>query len=223
MRRTNVAAIALALTCGCVPAVTHAPRVEPGPSMELSAGVAGIPATRGTPGYSGFVPSPATIGGAYGWRNDSLDVGLRVGGGVNFIFALDLDAYLQLPRRALLGLDGGIGVGAVIPSIASTAPMPYLELGLVRSGRGPFAVVGYVHQSIDTSKVEGPEIRHDDGLSATVACQFSDGRTRVRPYASALVGHRYPMQCMGKFSDCSAYARPFTMFIGLSLERVLRR
>jgi len=176
------------------------------------------------PGWPPFVFPPSSDGLAYGWRDTSLDMGLRIGAGVSVFIAVEADVYLQLPRRLLLGLDGGVGVSALWPSPAGTVPMPYAELGRIRSERGPYAIIAYIHQRVDTNRVFGVgAIRRDDGLATTFAYQFSDGVMRARPFATAVFGHRYIKQCMGRFSDCSSLARPRALFVGLSLERPLRR
>jgi hypothetical protein len=224
MRRTNVAALAVALTgaVGCVPTVTHSPRIEPGPSAEMSIGFGGIGDTM--PGWPPFGFPPASAGLAFGWRDTSLDAGLRFGAGLDIPFEFDLDAYAQIPSRLLLGFDGGVGVGALVPSPAATVPMPYAELGRIRGDRGPYAIVAYIHQRVDANRVFGPgAIRRDDGLSTTLAYQFSDGVVRARPFATLVFGHRYIKECMGKFSDCSSLATPHALFVGLSVERAFRR
>ena len=131
---------------------------------------------------------------------------------------LQADIYAQLPRRALLGLDGGVGVAAITPSPARTLPMPYAELGWIRSGSGPYVAAGYVHELVDTSKVEGPEVRHADGWVATLAYQFSHREGRIRPFATAVIGRKYELHCFGAGSDCSGFAPPRAFFAGLSIE-----
>jgi hypothetical protein len=187
----------------------------------MSMGLGGtVDTTRGWPPFA--IP-PVTLGGAFGWRDTSLDAGVRFGAETS-LFEFEFDAYVQLPRRLLLGLDGGVGVEALVPAIAATVPMPYAELGRIRGDRGPYAIVGYVHQRADTNRIFGPgAIRRDDGLATTLAYQLSDGRVRARPFATLMLGHRYIKQCMGKFSDCSTLAAPRALFVGLSVERSLRR
>jgi hypothetical protein len=101
--------------------------------------------------------------------------------------------------------------------------MPYAELGWFRSGRGPYVVAGYVHESIDTTRVEGPQIKHTDGWEATIAYQATQDRHRAHPFVSTVIGHRYPRQCEGKGSDCSSFPRPIVYFFGLSFEVGIRR
>ena len=222
MGRTNVAvlgaALALMSSAGCVPAVTHSPRVDAGAAMEFAAALPAS-ARQNTPGFPSLVLPPSSIMVAGGWRSDATDFAARFAAGVSSPFELDLDAYVQLPRHALLGLDGGVGIVALAPSFASTAPMPYAELGFIRSGSGPYLVAGYFHQPIDTNAVEGPEVLHADGWEATLAYQFTSGNHSMRPFATALIGRRYALHCFGKASDCSTYAPPRALFIGMSLER----
>lgn len=189
----------------------------------MSVGFGGIGDTM--PGWPPFALPPLSAGLAFGLRDTSLDAGLRFGAGLDSPFELELDAYVQLPSRLLLGLDGGVGVGALIPSLAATLPMPYAELGRIRGDRGPYAIVGYIHQRADTNRVFGPgAIRRDDGFATTLAYQLSDGGViRARPFATLVFGHRYIKECMGRFSDCSSLAAPRALFVGLSVERLLRR
>jgi hypothetical protein len=137
---------------------------------------------------------------------------------------VDRDAYVQIPRLLLLGLDGGVGVSALVPSPAATTPMPYADLGRIRNDRGPYAIVAYIHQRTDTNRVFGPGvIRRDDGLATTLAYQLSDGTRRARPFATLVLGRRFIKECMGRFSDCSALPPPRTLILGLSIERSIRR
>ena len=188
----------------------------------MSVGFGGIGDTaRGWPPF-GF--PPASAGGAFGWRDTSLNAGVRFGAGLSLPGEFDIDAYAQIPSRLLFGLDGGVGVSALVPSIAATAPTPYAELGRIRDDRGPYAIVAYIHQPADTNRVFGAgAIRRDDGVAATLAYQFSDGRLRGRPFATFVFGHRFIKECMGKFSDCSSLATPRALFVGLSVERSIRR
>ena len=188
--------------------------------MDMSIGLGGTGDTM--PGWPPFAIPPATLGGAFGWRDSSLDSGLRFGAALAYP-GFDLDAYLQFPRRLLLGLDGAVGVSALVPSPAATAPMPYAELGRIRGDRGPYAIVAYIHQPLDTNRIFGPgAIRRDDGLATTLAYQWSDSVGRVRPFATLVFGHRFIKECMGKFSDCSSLAAPHALFVGLSVERPIR-
>jgi hypothetical protein len=191
--------------------------VDPGASLEFSVAYPGhIRDT--TTGFPPFVLPAGSVLLAYGWRDSSTDAALRVSGGLSSVFQLTLDAYAQLPRWALLGLDAGVGVTSLMPSLAASTPMPYAELGWVRSGSGPYVIAGYVHESIDTLKVEGPEVLHADGWEATAAYQVGVRGGYWRPFATAIIGHRYTLHCAGKFSDCSGYPRPMAFFVGIELE-----
>jgi hypothetical protein len=165
-----------------------------------------------------------SAGAAFGWRDSSFDAGLRLGAGFNLPGEFDFDAYVQFPRRLLLGLDGGVGVSALVPSPAATSPMPYVDLGRIRDDRGPYVIVAYVHEPVDTNRIVGAgAIRRDDGLATTLAYQLSDGRVRARPFATLVFGHRFIKECMGRFSDCSSLAAPRALFVGLSVERSIHR
>jgi len=207
---------------GCVPLVTHAPNIDPGPAFEVSAWLPASVRDTG-PGYKPFLAPPVSMLLAYGWRDSLSDAALRVAAGVTSIFEFDLDAYAQLPHRALLGLDGGIGVSALVPSLASTFPMPYAELGFIRSRSGPYFVAGYIHQSNDTLAVEGPFTLHADGWQATIAYEIAGIGGSVRPFVTTMIGHRYSLHCAGKFSDCSGYPRARTLILGVDLEAFPRR
>jgi hypothetical protein len=210
--------VALTFAVGCVPSVTHGPRVEPGPSAEFSVGLQAPRNRANEGGWPPFVFPPASGNIAYGLRDNSLDFGLRVAGGISAMLQFQADVYAQLPRRALLGLDGGVGVAAIAPSPANTAPMPYAEVGWIRAGNGPYAVAGYVHEIVDTNKAGAPEVLHADGWVGTLAYQFSHQQGRVRPFATAVIGRKYPMHCYGAGSDCSAFRPPRALFAGLSIE-----
>src|SRR5215470_7135918 len=201
-RRSNVAVLGVALTCaaGCVPSVTHAPQVEPGPALEYAGGFE-TPKQAAIPIYPPFVLSPANFAIAYGWRADSSDFAARFGGGLSMLLQLEADAYVQLPRRRLFGLDGGFGVSAQLPSLASTSPMPYVELGAIRSGSGPYVIAGYVHQPSGTS-INGPEVLHSDGWETTLAYQLVEDRNRWRPFATAVIGRRVATSCVGPLGSC---------------------
>ena len=201
---------------------THAPRVEPGIALEatyvLPAGRSRQPPT----GLSPFALPPEAFQLTGGWRDSTTDFGFRFASGLS-IFAFDVDAYVQLPRWALLGLDGGIGATALAPSFGSDTPMPYAELGFVRSHRGPYVVLGYIHQSLDTlasrTSWEPPRV---DAWEGTLAYQFRRAHGGVRPFVTALIGHKYALHCAGRGSDCSGYPRTRAFFLGIDVESLRR-
>lgn len=221
-RATNVARADLAalvlvplLTAGCVPSVTHSPRVDPGLSGSIDIGLPELGRQSNVP----FVFSPANAQLAYGWRDDSTGAGLRVAAGVGSILQLDGDAYVELPRRALGGLDGGIGVAGLWPSLRGATPMPYVDVGVLRSGSGPYLTLGYVHETVDTTRVEDPLVLHADGWQTTVAYQVRSGSLALRPFVASVIGKHFSESCAGKSFSCAGRPRPWAVLIGLSVEQ----
>lgn len=157
---------------GCMPAVMHSPRIDPG----LTTGLVG-PYTAG----------PRTTRGDMGGA-----------------------AYAQLPRRALLGLDGGVGV-ALIPVAEIT--MPYGQLGVLRAdGSGLFATYGFLIGP-DPSNVN-PAGRDAGADVPGIAFQSVNGRTTTRFFVTAAIARE--RECP-EGTDCS---RPddWSVATGVALE-----
>lgn len=206
----------------CFPIATHSPRVEPGLSLEATYILPASRSRRPPIGLSPFAVPPEAIQLVGSLRDSATDFGFRFATGLS-IFQLDVDAYVQLPRWALLGLDGGVGATALAPSFGSDAPMPYAELGFVRSHRGPYVVAGYIHQSIDTLTAPMSwQLPRVDAWEATFAYQFGSDKGGFRPFVTTVIGHKYALRCEGKGSDCSTYPRARALFVGVDVESLRR-
>jgi hypothetical protein len=102
---------------------------------------------------------------------------------VPFVVAAQTDLYAQLPRRALLGLDAGVGL-TLIP-IAEIA-MPYAQLGVLRAdGSGFYGTYGFLIGP-DPSDVNpsGPGAGAD---VPGIAYQAVNGRTTTRFFITAAI------------------------------------
>jgi hypothetical protein len=135
----------------------------------------------------------------YGWTSDDGEgLGARLGlhVPVPLVVAAQPDFYVQLPRRALLGLDGGVGIAGVP---AMTIVMPYAQLGaLDAGGSGFYATYGFM-TGPDPSNLnyDGP------GRGADVpgiAFQTVNGRTTTSAFVMAIIAR--DRRCPEGFSDC---------------------
>ncbi|HMI54670.1 MAG TPA: hypothetical protein VK494_00640, partial [Gemmatimonadaceae bacterium] len=101
----------------------HAPNVERGFTGGLTASyTAGPEYENGDAGRTKFAYGPLGFNVGYGWSSDHVQgLGFRVGAymPVPLVVAIQPDAYFQFPKRALLGLDGGVGVVIIDPTRAA--------------------------------------------------------------------------------------------------------
>ena len=209
----------LQVVTACVPTVAHGPRVEPG----FSAGGSGALPLYG-PRY-GDALSPYAIGplGAdfgYGWRGDDDSPALRVG--TEFMIArLDPDVYVQLPRSALLGMDGGLGVAATV-ALPPKSWMPYAQLGVTEAdGSGFYTTQGLLRQG--STSGTGRTVLHDDGCVSTLGYQAARDGPIVRLFVTGVFGRRFGAECGNGGIDCRGLTRPWTVFVGASYELVAKR
>jgi hypothetical protein len=193
MRVSRLSSIVLALLAGqaCMPAVMHGPRIDRGLTTGVAASyTAGPRRTRFDAGGAPYAYGPVGVDVGYGWVSDRTDgLGVRLGLHVPVpaAMAAQPDLYLQLPRRAVLGLDLGIGVAA-IPINESI--MPYAQLGVLRaSGSGLYATYG---------RLMGPDpfnVNYSGrGPGADVpgiAFQNVNGRTTTRIFVTAIIAREY--------------------------------
>lgn len=138
-------ALALLFGQACIPAVMHGPRIDRGFTTGLAASyTAGPRKTRYDNGGMAYAYGPVGVNAGYGWTSESTDglgvlLGLHVP--VPLVVAAQPDVYVQLPKRAVLGLDAGVGV--ILVPINETM-MPYAQLGALRAnGSGVYATYGF--------------------------------------------------------------------------------
>jgi hypothetical protein len=199
-RRSSLGALAAIAAQACIPAVMHSPRIDGGLTTGVAASLtAGPRRTRGDMGGIAYAYGPVGVNLGYGWTSDeSGGFGSRLGihVPVPFVVAAQTDFYVQLPRRAVLGLDAGVGM-AWVPVM--TTVMPYAQLGaLDASGSGFYATYGFMIGP-DPSNVnyDGPGGGAD---VPGIAFQRVNGRTTTSAFVVAIIAR--DRQCPDGFSDC---------------------
>jgi hypothetical protein len=129
---------------------------------------------------------------------------------VPLVVGAQTDLYAQLPKRALLGLDGGVGL-TLIPIAEIT--MPYAQLGVLRAdGSGFHATYGFLIGP-DPSNVNPS----GNGAGADVpgiTYQVVNGRTTTRFFVTAAIARE---RVCPEGIDCS---RPddWSVATGVALE-----
>ena len=131
-----------------------------------------------------YAYGPVGVNFGYGWTSEKTrGLGVRLGlhVPVPFVVAAQTDLYAQLPRRALLGLDGGVGL-TLIP-IAEIV-MPYAQLGVLRAdGSGFYTTYGFLIGP-DPSTMN-PSGRGAGADVPGIAFQTVNGRTTTRFFVIA--------------------------------------
>ena len=146
-----------------------------------------------------YAYGPVGVNLGYGWTSDDGEgPGARLGihVPVPFVVAAQADFYVQLPRRAVLGLDGGVGVTGVP---VMTTVMPYAQLGaLDATGSGFYATYGFMFGP-DPSDVnyDGPGGGAD---VPGIAFQRVNGRTTTSAFVMAIIAR--DRRCPDEFSGC---------------------
>ena len=177
----------------------HSPRIDGGLSAGLAASfTAGPRRTRGDWGGMAYAYGPVGMNVGYGWTSDDGEgLGARLGLHVPVpaVVAAQPDFYVQLPRRAVLGLDAGVGM-AWVP--AMTIVMPYAQLGaLDASGSGFYATYGFM-VAPDRSTSDS---NYGGGVDVPgIAFQKVNGRTTTSAFVMAIIAR--DRQCPEGFSDC---------------------
>jgi hypothetical protein len=149
-------------------------------------------------GGAAYAYGPVGVNLGYGWTSeDSGGFGSRIGihVPVPLVVAAQTDFYVQLPRRAVLGLDGGVGM-AWIPAL--TAVTPYAQLGaLDASGSGFYATYGFM-VAPDRSNSDS---NYGGGVDVPgIAFQRVSGRTTTRAFVMAMIARN--RQCPDGVGDC---------------------
>jgi hypothetical protein len=183
-----------------MPAVMHSPRIDGGLTTGVAASLtAGPRRTRGDMGGAPYAYGPVGLNLGYGWTSDrSEGFGARLGihVPVPLVVAAQPDFYVQLPRRAVLGLDAGVGMTG-IP--ANTTAMPYAQLGaLDAGGSGFYATYGFIFGP-DPSDVNYSG--HGKGADVPgIAFQRVNGRTTTSAFVMAIIAR--DRRCPDGFSGC---------------------
>lgn len=180
-------ALALLFGQACIPAVMHGPRIDRGFTTGLAASyTAGPRKTRYDNGGMAYAYGPVGVNAGYGWTSESTDglgvlLGLHVP--VPLVVAAQPDVYVQLPKRAVLGLDAGVGV--ILVPINETM-MPYAQLGALRAnGSGVYATYGFLIGP-DPSNVNYSG--RDAGADVPgIAFQRVNGQTTTRFFVTAII------------------------------------
>ena len=183
-----------------MPAVMHSPRIEGGFTAGAAASLTvGPRRTRGDEGGVPYAFGPVGFNVGYGWTSDpSGGFGARLGlhVPVPLVVAAQPDFYVQLPRRAVLGLDAGVGV-ALVP-VASTV-LPYAQLGaLDAGGSGFYATYGFMMGPDPTTVNYAGSGKGADVPG--VAFQKVNGRTTTSAFVMAIIAR--DRRCPVGVSDC---------------------
>lgn len=193
-------ALALLFGQACIPAVMHGPRIDDGFTTGLAASyTAGPRATRGDMGGMAYAYGPVGVNAGYGFTSEStegLGVLLGVHVPVPLVVASQLDVYMQLPKRALGGLDGGVGV-ILTPMFQAT--MPYAQLGVLRAnGSGLYATYGFLTGQ-DNASNRGNSGRRTGADVPGIGFQNVNGRTTSRFFVTAAIARE---RCADGTADC---------------------
>ena len=163
----------------------HGPRIEGGLTTGVAVSyTAGPKRTRGDWGDIAYAYGPVGLNAGYGWTSERIEgLGVRLGVNVPLLVPLTQpDLYVQLPRRALLGMDGGVGVTS-IPGIGVV--MPYAQLGaLSAGGSGIYATYGFIAGSDASGEVFSGE--RSAAAVPGIAFQKVNGRTTTHAFAIAI-------------------------------------
>ena len=219
--RKIVSLVATIGLSGCVPAVTHAPRIEPGLSLGTSLSVAFVPQYENSHTPFGVGPDGVDIGA--GFTTGTGGAGILFSGELGLV-RFDPDVYVQVPRRYLFDLDGGLGFAATFSS-PPHGQMPYVQLGKLGSeGDGPYVMLGYLRQS---DLGESHYVLRANGWTATLAYQGHDThgrldtRFRWRAFVTGILGRPFRPGC-GLDPDCTLAPKPWAVLVGWSFDRNTR-
>jgi len=210
VRRMVRAALVLVLVLAgaCVPVVTHGPRVEPGFSLGVSAGVdAHAFAPQNDPL---FLPVNWSWPVQYGWRAPG-DTGVAVLVGVNvpgpavigtpLLVLSEGDVFVQLPSRPG-AMQRGVGVLGSAYHV-----MPYVQLGRERSGaKGWYTTQGVVWLR---EIPQGDDFGREPGVAWMPALAAYDGGRFITAtgYLQGGLGLQRERRCVQ--DGCEASLLPF--------------
>lgn len=205
---------------GCIPAVVHSPRVDPGFSLGASAGL-GWGSTRdelgGTPPYD---VGPFGIDFAYGWQGEGWRPPIRLGAEVNLLLPrLDPDLFVQVPTRALPGwMSAGAGFAGTM--ITTNAQVAYGQLGVFRhDGLAVYTTQGFLWQPAQHGFAI--PVLNDNGWMSMVAVQRTTGPVSGRIFVMNVNGRQMAPNCFQtspSTTECQARGRPWFLLFGYSVE-----
>jgi hypothetical protein len=169
-------------------------------------------------GGAAYAYGPVGVNLGYGWTSNpsegfSEGFGARVGlhVPVPFVVAAQTDFYVQLPRRAVLGLDAGVGM-AWVPVM--TTVLPYAQLGaLDASGSGFYGTYGFMIGPDPTNvNYSG---RGGGADVPGIAFQKMNGRTTTTAFLMAIIAR--DRRCPDGYSDCD---KPYNWAVasGMAVE-----
>lgn len=218
--RSNAVVIALLAGQACMPAVMHGPRIDRGLTTGVVASyTAGPRRTRGDWGDMPYAYGPAGVDAGYGWASDYHEgLGVRFGLHVPIpaYMVSQADVYVQLPKRAVLGLDAGVGMH-VTPIVSWI--MPYAQVGALRaSGSGLYATYGFLMGANPSSLNSSSR-----GMRADVpgiAFQKVSGRTTTRIFVTAMIARPHNEPCTS--STCPR-ADDWSVASGMALQFRFRK
>lgn len=201
----------------CMPAVMHGPRIEPGPAMAMTVSyTAGPEYENGDDGPSRFAYGPVGVNIGYGWtsaRVEGLGVGIGAHVPVPLIPLIQPDVYVQLPKRALLGLDGGVGFTSVR---VDRSLIPYAQLGILAANNtGVYVTYGLFRERNDPDR-NHPVLR-EEGRIAGLAFQWGQGKTISRIFATGQFGRRF-WRCSISTDDACRSEKRWAVATGTALE-----
>src|SRR5215213_2195006 len=140
--RTRFALAALPALFACAPAVTHGPRVEPGPSLMMTGGAPRPLCSNATNCHAGATPTFGA-GVRYGFVPERAPTPPLMVGVTVPVFdpaAAELDGFVQAPSPGAWAWGGGA-------LVSRRHLMPYLEAGRMPPGGGDgwYLSAGYAH------------------------------------------------------------------------------
>lgn len=203
-----------------MPAVMHSPRIQPGPAIGLTASyTAGPEYENGDDGPSRFAYGPVGVNFGYGWTSTRIDgLGASIGAHVPvpLIPLIQPDIYVQLPKRAVLGFDGGVGLTSVR---IDRSVIPYAQLGILAgNSTGVYATYGLLRARNDPDR-NHPVLR-EEGQTAGLVFQWTQGKTTSRVFATGQFGRRF-WRCSISSDDACRSEKRWAVATGTALE--LRR
>lgn len=205
---------------GCMPALIHAPRIEPGPTIGVTASyTAGPEYENGDGGPSRFAYGPVGVNFGYGWTSTRIEgLGASIGAHVPIplVALVQPDVYVQLPKRALFGLDGGVGLTS---ARIDRSVIPYAKLGiLAANSTGAYGTYGLIRARNDPDR-NHPVLR-EEGRIGSLALQWRRGKVTSRIFATGQFGRRF-WRCSISSNDACRSEKRWAIAAGTALE--LRR